>query len=273
MPVRQTESQCQSDMLQIAKFLDRKYARRSLGDYPQISYPAFLIWGRNRRYVGVVIDDEVVTLDSRLATSFRIKLANVDTIGQRVDVFGADPPPFKQDYLRSYFSDNQDNPYGLWNMCLSVASGIKIDALTQLPPLFYRKTSEEQFASVDRLMQEALPADLLFSFDRSSGIHRLIRSVDKGMWAHVAMISNRNTICESTTSGISESDPTSMHDANFDVGLYRMLAVDGETRAKITEELQAKVGSQGYGWSTLLRCDVGSDCLSNADLMMSRQMN
>ena len=177
-------------MLKIAEYLDR--TRGSATDSVfSMRFFDLVTWGRKRRFIGIVLSDDVLMLDYALMSSFRIKRVNLGQASKPIEVFRVRTAPFEQAYVEQFFADNSDNPFALWNMLSSLASGRTPNRLTQLPPLLRKRSAAEQSEAIARMADLAISADILMTFDRSSGLHRLIRKYDKGMFGHCAMVSNR----------------------------------------------------------------------------------
>jgi hypothetical protein len=96
---------------------------------------------------------------------------------------------------------------------------------------------------------------MIFSFHRSSGLHQLIRSVDKGMWAHVGTVTENQTIVEMTLDGLAESEFSSLDAPEIDVGVYRVRDFSEEDRAGMKTILreQLRQNIRRYNWSGVMR--------------------
>lgn len=71
-------------------------------------------------------------------------------------------------------------------------------------------------------MSKSMIGDSVYSYDRDSGISRLIRKIDKCHWSHVGIVDTDKNIVEMTTSGIAKSTFSSLAVPSLDVGLYRL---------------------------------------------------
>jgi len=92
---------------------------------------------------------------------------------------------------------------------------------------------------------------LIFIFDRSSVIHRLIRKIDHSMWAHVGWINKNKEIDEITTTGRVISPFSSLYKSNIVVGLYRFKnrkELTTETIELIQDVLNERSRITGYNW-------------------------
>ena len=233
----------------IASFFDRRY-RPHPSTFSELQDFGLLQWGRAKRFTGLVLGGDALVLDYKYFTSCRIRLSNLMNVPYPIYYSAPIEAPFSTEYISEYFRDNNDNPYAVWNCLLSYMATERPAKLTQFPPLHYPK---DDFAtSLDRVRDLALPADSLFTFDRSSGLSRLIRKFDRGMWSHVAMVSERKTLYESTTSGVVESDFSDLH-SSLDVALYRIPDITQSQREKMTAWLKSQVGRKGYNWRGVIR--------------------
>jgi hypothetical protein len=210
--------------------------------------------GRRKRHAGVVLGDDVLFLDTKHFTSCRIKISNLGSVPTPIHVYRRSPPPFSESYLTSYFHDNKDNPYGIWNCVVQLAMMQSPPGeLPQLPPLTYPKSAERQRRDIERMRELARPGDGIFTFDRASGISSLIRKYDWGMWSHVAMVSNDWNLTESTTSGIVKSDFFRLCEPSLDVGLYRFPFDSAEEGERAAEGHERRIGAAGYNWGKITR--------------------
>lgn len=234
----------------IAGYVDRHFRALNISRY-DLQDLGLITWGRRNCFIGIVLENDVLLLDYKYFVSSRIKKANLGNIPYQM-YYGVPcgKAPFGVDYLRSYFSKNSDNPYGLWNVFQVCIRNEFPDELTQFPPLSYSKKGE---STIEQLQQLARPADFIFTFDRSSGLSRLIRKSDRCMWSHVAMVSDSGTLIESTTSGVVESPFSRLTDDHLEVGLYRHNAMSNDSQAKVVEAARKSIGIKGYNWYVVVR--------------------
>jgi hypothetical protein len=204
-------------MLKLTNYLEKKYAGSKIDTVNLQSVN--LISSPKHNLMGISLGDEFIMLNVKYYFSFRFKLYNVGYF-KPFDLF-ASKQPFDKEYLKQYFSQNQDNPYAIQNvMNVCVHTGKVPADLTQFPPLYIKK--EDKMQNMKRIYNEARIGDSIFTFNRDSVISRLIRKYDKGMWSHVGIVADmKRNIYEVTTSGASLSDFSSLYGDNLDVGLYR----------------------------------------------------
>lgn len=204
-------------MIKLTNYLEKKYTGGKIDTVNLQSVD--LMSSPRHNLMGISLGDEFIVLNVKYYFSFRFKLHNVGYF-KPFDLF-ISKQPFDKEYLRQYFSQNQDNPYAVQNVMNFCVSTGKIPAnLTQFPPLYIKKENKVQ--NMKRMYNEARIGDNIFTFNRGSVISRLIRKYDKGMWSHVGTVADMNKrIFEITTSGASLTDFSSLYGDHLDVGLYR----------------------------------------------------
>jgi hypothetical protein len=236
-------------MNSLAAYLNRRF---KVGDITQHQLRSleWLQWGRKNRFTGLILEDEVLVLDWKHCNSYRLKVSNLANVPPPINGFGVADPPFNEDEVKAYFVENNDNPYGLWNYMRAIMSGQEVDHLTQLPPLTYRKDTAN---TIEQLHKLAQPTDVIFTYDRDSGLARLIRKSDRGMWSHCAMVSENLTLYEATTGGVVESPFSRLSADNLDVGLYRLRGISESGKDKVAQTMKKLVGIKKYNWYAVVR--------------------
>ncbi|HUY90899.1 MAG TPA: hypothetical protein VMV10_19340 [Pirellulales bacterium] len=240
----------------LATLVDNRFRRTDPTNHP-FQFLDLVFWGRNRRYVGFVLGEDVVVVDYKFCTSFRLKVCNILTIPHVIDVYACQKVVYDQAYIESYLRENKDNPYGVWNILRTAPKVTNSDApfeLTQFPPLLRWTDTGQRRADIDKMYDLARPGDVVFTYDRASGLARLIRDADKGMWSHCATVLSDKALGEATTSGVVRSDFHRLGAPNLDVGLYRCQQelTDEEART-VTAYAEAHIGAQGYPWRRVIR--------------------
>ncbi len=236
-------------MNSLAAHLDRRF---KVGDVTkhQLRCLDWLQWGRKNRFTGLILDDDILVLDWKYCSSYRVKVSNLANVPPPIHCYGVVDQPLSEDVVKAYFRENSDNPYGLWNYMRAIMSAQQLEHLTQFPPLTYRKDTAQ---TIDQLHKQAQPADVIFTYDRGSGLSRLIRISDRGMWSHCAMVNENLTLYEATTGGVVESDFSRLSDKNLDVGLYRLRGIAESDRDKIVGTMKKLVGIKRYNWYAVVR--------------------
>jgi hypothetical protein len=203
-------------MIKCTNYLERKYAWPDLNNIdPNL---IDIMTAPKHNLMGISIGNNFLMLNVKHFFSFRLKLQNIGFL--KPFMLLKFKYPIDKDYLTEYFDYNQDNPYAMQNVMNCIGSGKVPLNLTQFPPLFIKK--DDNVPKIEQMYRDAELGDCIFTFDRGSGISRLIRKYDKGMWSHVGVINKDKKIVEMTTSGISATDFSSLCRVDLDVGLYRL---------------------------------------------------
>jgi hypothetical protein len=239
----------------LASFLDRTIPCQEPSKIFELEDGDFLQWGRRARFSGLLLGDDVLVLDYRTFSSFRVKIANLPALRSAIRCYRPKVELYDRSYRSAYFAANQDNPYALWNMLLATRMNPRPDDLTQFPPLFYPKDSAKQRAGVDEMRERSRPGDLFFTFDRNSGLSRLVRAWDRGMWSHCGMVGQGGTLYEMTTSGAVAGDFSRLYCSSLDVGLYRIREAisDYDPEVAIDFVKRCVAARAPYGWYQLVR--------------------
>ena len=226
-------------------------------DWSKVSDQQFLIFRDKRKRIhGLVLSEHLVGLDDRDFYSFRVKKENFWWL--RLELFSLRlPVGEKAENIRSrledYFSLNEDNPVAVQHT-MNCIRREPIDDLTQYPPLQYDKSVDR----LDDLIKQANPGDILFTFDNSSGISKLVRTYDRGMWSHVGIIGSDGLFYHTTTSGMKKDSIESLYSESCDLGLYRLKIFGDDVDSKFATTLQNGLESDlkrivGYDWILLFK--------------------
>ncbi len=227
-------------MLKLTNCLEKKYIGSKIDAVSLQSVD--LISSPRHNLMGICLGDEFIMLNVKYYFSFRFKFYNVGYF-KPFDLFASKEQPLDKEYLRQYFSQNQDNPYAIQNVMNFCAPTGKVPAnLTQFPPLYIKKEDKPQ--NMKRMYNQAQIGDNIFTFDRRSVISRLIRKYDKGMWSHMGIVADmKRNIYEIITSGASLSHFSSLYGDHLDVGLYR-LKEDPFSRLDRQAQIQLAIAAQ-----------------------------
>lgn len=230
--------------------------------------------------MGIVLDDEALLLDFRTFTSFRVRSGNLGFIkGLK---FLRINQAFDKDYLKEYFKENNDNPYGLYNVMGVVNGDLVFSDLTQFPPLNTpRKDPSARKLAIDRLVAIARKGDSIFSGNYFDSVSGVIRKYDKTQFSHTAMYVGDSRVVDIGPGGASIN---SLYDTsgNTTLALYRL-------KDELTKEQQEAVAARSleiarkcrmYNWVAVFfiflnrrfGLPVGKDLLSNADLLYSNRL-
>jgi len=135
--------------------------------------------------MGIVLGNEALILDYKTTMSFRVRSGN---LGFSKDLrIGKSRLQLNKRFLKQYFAENHDNPYGIQNIMNLIGKGQDITTATQFPPLDLPRISvEERKKALARLMKLGQKGDLLFSTARDEPISALIRENDGSQFSHVA---------------------------------------------------------------------------------------
>lgn len=198
-------------------------------------------------------DGEFLVLQRRHYYSFRIQIRNLEDMFRRRLFIYHYKNPCDIDYLRAYFDENKDNPFAIENVFRRLRLDEPLSPLTQFPPLFPEKNANSHARLVETLREKAAPADILFSFSRTSGISQRIRTYDRSQWSHCCTVTNDKSLVDVTTNGVISSTFADYSDPNYDLGLYRMRELTPEGRRIVADAAEAYVGVKGFGYYSIFR--------------------
>lgn len=244
-------------MESLAAFLDKRFVSNFdpwkdpvCEDFDQLTA------GRRTRYIGFVLDKDAVMLDWKRLASFRIRIPNLAGALPRLRLSKINreilKPPYEREQMKRYLADNEDNPFGVWNALQSIMQLPKLEHITQFPPLMYPKSNQR--AALDAMREKVEIGDAIFTYDRSSGLARLIRRWDWCMWSHTGMSGDDGSLYEATTAGTVKSSFDRLYDESLDVGLYRPRGgLTPEQKKKMIEFLDGTLGRKGYPWGRVIR--------------------
>lgn len=232
-------------MVNILNYLDKNKACSQIHEKDLIE--ADIIISVKLNLMGIKLKDFFLILNCTYFYSFRLKIENVS--GLHSFALYKCKSSINKDYLERYFSENQDNPYGLMNVMTSIRKGEELTNLTQFPPLYFPKNEKTQREGIKKMHEIAKLGDIICTYDRKSGTSRLIRKYDKGMWSHVAIIDKNRKLFEVTTEGVINSDFFRLCKPDLDVALYRVKSsfkvIPEEIQKNIDEMLMNRAG---YNW-------------------------
>lgn len=118
-------------------------------------------------------------------------------------------------------------------------------------PLLKPISSEEFESRWLQLIDTVAVGDLIFTFDSSSWISRLIAYGDCGTWSHVASYVGQGQICEAISAGVVERSMEVYHDPKYRLGLYRG-PTDAEQISKMVAFTKSQIGKR-YNYRGALR--------------------
>lgn len=96
-----------------------------------------------------------------------------------------------------------------------------------LPP-----TNAEEFEERwQRMRRIVRPADCIMIFDTTSYISKIIATVDRGVWSHVAGYAGNGNVFDLTLSGMVERPLDTYRSPRYRIGIYRVRSLNGEEYA------------------------------------------
>jgi hypothetical protein len=205
-------------MIKISSYLDGKYKSHDIGKVNL--KPGDLITSPKHHFMGIMLEREFVAINVKYFYSFRFKLQNKGYL-ENVKVL-CWQMPLDVAILESYFSQNNDNPYAVQHVMNCIYNKFGIDHLTQFPPLYLKKDENSQRQAIELMFNKANLGDTVFTYDRQSGISRLIRKIDQGHWSHAGIVDKDRNIVEMTTTGFIKSTFLDLCSPSIDIGLYRI---------------------------------------------------
>ncbi len=203
---------------------------------------------------GIILENETIMLKYKEMFSFKMPTGNICNLRQWIILYNKDINDIT--YFRNYFYDNNCNPYAIAMLFKYLRYNVKeLTNLTQFPPLNFKKTKEEQSNAMDLVIQKAEPSDLIFVYDRKSGISKYIRKIDRCMWSHCGGINMNKEIIEMTTAGIRRGSFEEYRNENIDLGLYRLKQqISFESKEKMHDFSEDKLRKQTrYNWKGVVK--------------------
>lgn len=194
--------------------------------------------------MGVILDDTALLFEQPAFRSYRIRRGN---LGFTADVaIYSVKGGLDKDNLSDYFDKNRDNPFGVYQLLFHLQQGSQPDELTQLPPLFRTTPSLDYYQSrLQALIDQAVPADLIFSRSEDSSISSLIRKEDRFPFSHVGTYIGDGRTCDATLDGVQIIDLMAEEDVNTHYAFYRFRdEIPAETRDEIVSFLKETASSQ-----------------------------
>lgn len=245
-------------MEKIAQFIDDKYRPRTLIATTGLSSSQLQSYDKivckRLSFVGLVLpNDDILLLHTKHLYSVRFKPYNLSNMLSPIEAIKF-PEMLDKRLLETYFTENEDNPYGMYNVFNCITQRKTLTELTQFPPLSFPKTATTQEENVQRLYDLALPGDGVFTYDRASGISRLIRKYDWGHWSHCGRVDKNKDIVEATTVGVRKSPFSSLCRAALDVGLYRLKEYDQVNMDEMERFYEIALGNPTkFNWTGMIR--------------------
>ncbi len=123
-----------------------------------------------------------------------------------------------------------------------------------LMPKYKHNIDEQYFTEKWRIIGQKLkPADLIFTYDSSSILSKIIKFMDNGLWSHVANYTGDGTVCEAISPRTTERPLSVYKQMNYRIGVYRWhKELSDEARNKIVDNLRSDLGLP-YGYITLFK--------------------
>ena len=174
--------------------------------------------------MGFVLGNEALILDYKTMTSFRVRSGNLG-FADDFHVFQR-KVPLNKAFLKQYFLQNNDNPYGIQNIMQLILQDVDITKATQFPPLSIPKlTKTERTKAIKRMVDQARKGDQVFSFTEGSAISSAIRKYDRSQFSHVAIYLGEGKVADIGPAGgqinsLFDSDPNTffaLYTFNFNV--------------------------------------------------------
>jgi len=266
-------------MEKLASILDKHFRADSISPDKFADFD-LLTSGRKTRFIGFVLDRDVIFLDWKCLGSFRIRLANLSAFdgtlyfSKRIAGHHAS---LEKSYVARYLDENEDNPFGVWNVIQNCGKKPASGELTQFPPLTYSRTNQSK--NLDRVREMAKTGDIVFTYDRTSGLASLIRRFDWIMWSHCAIVGTDGALFEATTAGTVQSSFDDLRSESLDVGLYRpQKELSSDEQAMVDQFCKSHLGIP-YDWYAVIRIALNKNLgipyrrksmeVTGADLMYS----
>lgn len=101
--------------------------------------------------MGVILGSEALILDYKAMMSFRVQTGNLG-FSPKMKI-GKCRNPLNKNFLKKYFAENHDNPYGIQNIMQLIYHGRDVTDATQFPPLFLPNlTGTARMHAIERLV-------------------------------------------------------------------------------------------------------------------------
>ncbi|RJX35488.1 MAG: hypothetical protein C4525_03670 [Desulfarculus sp.] len=122
-----------------------------------------------------------------------------------------------------------------------------------LLPKLNKIVDQDDFIKKWNLLKSNLkPVDLLLIYDTSSIVSWLIKTIDNGIWSHVAGYTGDGTVWEAISSGAVERPLEVYKNSKYHIGVYRFREeLSDQEAAEIVSKARERIG-QPYGYLTLL---------------------
>lgn len=172
--------------------------------------------------IGLCLKDELLLISSRGPYySSRIRYENLNNLDVKLIYRYRETESIV--YLEEYFKANKDNPYAVFHIMNFLLRGVSIQESAQFPPLIVNKDLTAHNKRLSLLIEKAKFGDVLYTYQKDSGVSNLIRQLDYSMWSHVALVVENNVLSEMTINGKREDRMlTGFYDQpNFYLALFR----------------------------------------------------
>lgn len=239
-------------MNSVLSYIENKIPTMDRSDFPRCKG---LIIFKKENCIGISLKDSILMIHIKKMYSYRINYSNLNNI-KEIGLAKEYNKDIDIEYLEHYFKENRDNPYAVFYVFNKIIQNYSLLKLTQFPPLFYPKTLEEYNDKLNTLIKLAEPGDLFFTYNRKSGLSKLIRNSDCSMWSHCGLIGMENNFVEMTTSGNSDLRKISSlyNSLENDIVVYRKFNPTESDKIKAKEYIiKMSLEKHGYSWSDALK--------------------
>ena len=132
------------------------------------------------------------------------------------------PAPFDQGRVWQYLNHNYRSSFlhDAATHAIATNNTAFFDEPTRLP-IHERITTDEHQRRCEVLKNEAKASDILFTFNPSSRMSRLIAWVDCGTWSHTATLLSSTSLCEAIPAGVRNINLEHYLRPPFRLGLFR----------------------------------------------------
>lgn len=107
---------------------------------------------------------------------------------------------------------------------------------------------ERKWNSIEANAEEG---DMVFTYNQSNFVSRLIAKLDNGSWSHVGVYIGNGYICEAVTSGVTKRAITTYKNSNIRIGLYRHKNMTPERADNISNMCLSQLGCSYNYWGAI----------------------
>lgn len=235
-------------MDKIVSYIDKKINPMDSSEFP---VGEGLILFPKDKYIGLSLKNSLLLIHTSKMYSFRLNYSNVNKLS--TIFLRKYPYPIDFELLENYFKENNDNPYAIYYVYTLIHNEIPLKHLYQFPKLYYSKTKESYNENLLELIKLSEPGDFFYTYNRKSGLSRLIRNADFSMWSHTGLIGENKNFVEMATSGSSHDRKIiDLYDKpEIDIAIYRPLFPKAK-RELLLESVMAKENSK-YDWIEVVK--------------------